>query len=101
MLLMNGKTQEKEPEDDERWRGMECAFFSHVKCEAFPCHETEDRDGFNCLFCYCPLYFLGRDCGGKFDYLPSGAKDCSFCLVPHERGNYGFITSRIRDTPNP
>ena len=35
-------------------------FINHRKCEFFPCHETSDEDGFNCLFCYCPLYALGR-----------------------------------------
>ena len=76
---------------------MEYAFFSHRKCEAFPCHETVDSENFNCLFCYCPLYFLGRDCGGKFNYLPSGVKDCTHCSIPHERDNYGRITGRFQD----
>ncbi|MCQ4720674.1 hypothetical protein NE659_25760, partial [Flavonifractor plautii] len=28
---------------------------------------------------------------GNFTYLESGVKDCSECLVPHRRENYGFI----------
>ena len=41
-------------------------FFQHRQCEFFPCHETEDEENFNCLFCYCPLYALGEGCGGNF-----------------------------------
>ena len=32
--------------------------------------------------------------GGKFAYLPNGYKDCSRCLFPHLRENYGVITER-------
>ena len=46
-----------------------CAsFFQNHECEYFPCHKVENVDGFNCLFCYCPLYVLGSDCGGNFTY---------------------------------
>ncbi len=72
-------------------------YFSHRDCEYFPCHEGADRDNFNCLFCYCPLYALGRDCGGDFDYLPSGVKDCSRCLYPHLRENYDAVTEHFGD----
>ena len=51
---------------------------------------------FNCLFCYCPLYMLGRKCGGNFTYLESGVKDCSECLVPHRRENDGFIADSFQ-----
>jgi Zn-finger protein len=81
----------------ENWRESEYSFFSHKKCEAFPCHETSDPDGFNCLFCYCPLYVLGRDCGGEFKYLQSGVKDCTGCTLPHERDSYGYVTGRFSD----
>ena len=81
---------------DKNWHGKEYAFFSHKKCEAFPCHKTEDEDDFNCLFCYCPLYFLS-DCGGMFTYLPDGVKDCSSCALPHERNNYGYIIDHFRE----
>ena len=50
----------------------------------FPCHEGVDLDEFNCLFCYCPLYALGSDCGGDFSYTDDGVKDCSACTLPHE-----------------
>ena len=39
------------------------AFFQNRDCEYFPCHETKHPEDFNCLFCYCPLYALGRDKG--------------------------------------
>lgn len=70
------------------------AFFSHKECEYFPCHETKDPEHFNCIFCYCPLYPLA-DCGGNHVYTESGVKDCSRCLLPHRRENYGYIVDRI------
>ncbi len=73
------------------------SYFSHKKCEYFPCHEEAEKDNFNCLFCYCPLYVLGDRCGGDFIYLPNGCKDCSRCLYPHQRENYDKITGRYHE----
>ena len=77
------------------WRGKEYAFYRHEKCEAFPCHEMADTAAFNCLFCYCPLYFLDEACGGDFAYTKSGVKDCSACLIPHQKVNYGLINEKL------
>ena len=66
-------------------------FFRNVDCAYFPCHEGVDEARFNCLFCYCPLYALGPDCGGDFSYTPSGIKDCSGCTRLH----YGEEGARI------
>ncbi len=84
-------------EDNGLWRGTQYSFFSHKNCEFFPCHKTDDPDNFNCLFCYCPLYALGDKCGGNFTYAYGGVKDCSNCMVPHKRDNYGYIMSRFGD----
>ena len=73
------------------------SFFQNTQCEYFPCHKTEHPEDFNCLFCYCPLYALGRKCGGNFKYNEKGVKDCSGCLVPHRRGNYDLINSRFKE----
>ena len=73
------------------------AFFQNRDCEYFPCHETKHPEDFNCLFCYCPLYMLGRKCGGNFTYLESGVKDCSECLVPHRRENYNAICGKMSE----
>ena len=70
------------------------SFFQHRECEYFPCHRTNDPENFNCLFCYCPLYALGRKCGGNFRYNDRGNKDCSNCMIPHRRENFEKITSR-------
>lgn len=72
-------------------------FFSHRDCEYFPCHKTNDPDNFNCLFCYCPLYALGEQCGGNFRYTEKGVKDCTNCLIPHQRQNYAYITGKFSD----
>ena len=62
------------------------SFFCNAECEFFPCHKTNDLENFNCLFCYCPLYALGENCGGNFTYTENGVKDCSNCMIPHKRG---------------
>lgn len=75
----------------------EYKFFQHTKCEFFPCHKTNKPEDFNCLFCYCPLYAMGRDCGGAFKYTEDGIKDCSACLIPHKRGNYDYMMNKIHE----
>ncbi|MCM1149304.1 MAG: cysteine-rich small domain-containing protein [Butyricicoccus sp.] len=74
-----------------------CEFFCNLECEFLPCHETDDPDNFNCLFCFCPLYALGRHCGGNFRYQDNGIKDCSGCDFPHRRENYGEIVGRFAE----
>ena len=70
-------------------------YFQHKNCEYFPCHKTEKPEDFSCLFCYCPLYALGKDCGGNFTYTETGVKDCSGCLIPHRRENYERIMAKM------
>ena len=70
------------------------AYFQNRECEYFPCHKTAGED-FNCLFCYCPLYALGDRCGGNCVYTDEGVKDCSHCLRPHCRENYGSICKKL------
>ena len=72
-------------------------FFSNSKCEYFPFHPTNDPENFNCLFCYCPLYALGDKCGGNFNYIAGGIKDCSGCLFPHIPENYQAVNSRYQE----
>ena len=72
--------------------GKHFSFFSNRECEYFPCHKGVDPEEFNCLFCYCPLYALGEDCGGGFKILKNGVKDCSSCTLPHRKESYGKIT---------
>ena len=70
-------------------------FFQNSACEFFPCHECVDPEKFSCLFCYCPLYALGDQCGGNFIYTKEGIKDCSHCMVPHRRENYLHIMAKM------
>ena len=72
-------------------------FFSNRECKYFPCHSKPDNDEFNCLFCYCPLYFLGENCGGNFSY--GGAKrikNCSDCHLPHIPEYYDTVISVLK-----
>lgn len=69
-------------------------FNQNKKCEYFPCHKGIKEEKFNCLFCYCPLYMLGEDCGGNYKYT-HGIKDCSECLVPHQANSYNNIMRKM------
>ena len=70
-------------------------FFQNRDCEFFPCHSCKDSEQFSCLFCYCPLYALGDQCGGNFRYTEQGIKDCSDCLLPHSRQNYDRVMAKM------
>ena len=85
---------------DKNTKDQDCGFeietetyksFSHRECEFFPCHYVKDETTFNCLFCYCPLYALGEECGGKFIYTEKGVKDCTACAIPHTPGGYDYV----------
>lgn len=69
-------------------------FFRNEECEFFPCHKVNDREGFNCLFCYCPLYPY-EDCGGNYSINDKGIKDCSECSLPHY--NYDYVILRLKN----
>ncbi len=74
-------------------------FFQNRECEFFPCHEVQDEDDFNCLFCYCPLY-LDDNCIGSPEYIITGRgqriKDCSSCLVVHSPEMYDKVIAHLR-----
>lgn len=72
-------------------------FFQHRNCENFPCHKIDKLEDFNCLFCYCPLYFLGEKCGGNFYYTKSGIKSCKDCDFPHKKENFDAINLRLKE----
>lgn len=72
-------------------------FFQHRECENFPCHKIDKLEDFNCLFCYCPLYFFGEKCGGNFYYTKSGIKSCKDCDFPHKRENFDAINLRLKE----
>ncbi|WP_409228549.1 cysteine-rich small domain-containing protein [Gudongella sp. SC589] len=68
-------------------------FYRNTACEYFPCHKVENKEEFNCMFCYCPLYLM-EDCGGNFRLL-DGIKDCTGCIIPHKPNGYDYINSKI------
>ena len=74
-------------------------FFQNRECRFFPCHEVQDEDDFNCLFCYCPLY-LDDNCIGSPEYIITGRgqriKDCSSCLVVHSPEMYDKVIAHLR-----
>ena len=72
-------------------------FYQNRECEYFPCHEGIPEEEFNCLFCYCPLYALGKKCGGGCIYTESGYKSCAECTFPHWQENYPRMLARYEE----
>ena len=74
-------------------------FFRNVDCKFFPCHKACDPDQFNCLFCFCPLYTLGDQCGGHFRYVgkDGNVKSCEECALPHEPAYYDVIVKKLKE----
>lgn len=68
-------------------------FYRNTACKYFPCHKVEKEEEFNCMFCYCPLYYLEK-CGGNY-IINNGIKDCSNCIIPHRPKGYDFIKKKI------
>ena len=75
--------------------GNNSRFFQNLECEYFPCHQGIRKEEFNCLFCYCPLYMLGKQCGGNCTYTEKGVKSCRDCTFPHQKGNYEQVIARL------
>lgn len=73
-------------------------YFCNKECQYFPCHDIPEDGNFNCMFCYCPLYPLGKHCGGNFKYIGVNdqIKDCSACNFPHKAESYESIMSRVQ-----
>ena len=69
--------------------------FSNTHCEYFPCHPGVPPSEFNCLFCFCPLYFF-EDCGGDYTLTDKGIKNCSSCSKPHAQGGYEHVMTRLK-----
>ena len=66
-------------------------FFENRACRYFPCHKG--LEDFNCLFCYCPMYFL-KKCPGSPSWIERDGvriKDCTGCTYPHRPENYENI----------
>lgn len=66
-------------------------YFENRNCEYYPCHTTEGP-GFNCLFCFCPMYFAL--CPGTPRYIEKNRilfKSCADCEYPHRPENYDTI----------
>ena len=72
-------------------------YFQHRECEYFPCHKDADPENFNCLFCYCPLHFLGDKCPGTPRFTKKGVKDCTNCSFPHKKENYDTVIKILRE----
>ena len=72
-------------------------FFQNRECRYFPCHRGVAEEGFNCLFCYRPLYTLGKKCGGNYTYTEKGIKSCKDCVFPHIAENYERLTGRFEE----
>jgi hypothetical protein len=65
--------------------------YTNKECEFFPCHKGIKDEEFNCMFCYCPLYFI--ECPVNVPLLSNGLKDCMECTATH-RGKKAWVIVR-------
>jgi Zn-finger protein len=78
-------------------RGLKNSFryFRNTDCKYFPCHKV-NPDEFNCLFCFCPVYFA--ICPGTPEYIEKDGtvyKNCADCEYPHIPENYDAVVECI------
>ena len=76
-------------------------YFENVACPYYPCHKRDEAAQgkevhLNCLFCYCPLYFLKEKCGGDF-VMKNGVKSCIGCSRPHIASNFDEIERTLKE----
>ena len=75
-------------------------FFKNTACAFFPCHKGLDSEDFNCLFCYCPLYFRPV-CPGNPGFIKKEngktIKRCTDCTFPHKAENYDRIMTLLKN----
>ena len=73
-------------------------FFKNTACRYYPCHEGLAE--LNCLFCYCPLYFL-EDCPGTPEFIQrkdgKTVKSCVHCVFPHRAENYPAVVKLLAE----
>ncbi len=75
-------------------------YFENRACEYYPCHKGVDN--MNCLFCYCPMYFL-KSCLGSPEYIEKNGckiKVCTNCTFPHREENYELIIEKLKNEIN-
>ena len=72
-------------------------FFQNKKCEYFPCHKGIPEEDFNCLFCYCPLYTLGKSCGGNCEFLEKWSQILHEMWFSASANNYDKVISRFQE----
>ena len=63
-------------------------YFQNSDCEYFPCHKINNTKNFNCLFCFCPLFYY---CKNRIN----GIVKCEDCTLPHLENNYELVIFRI------
>ena len=71
-------------------------FFRNVDCQYYPCHHGVDE--LNCLFCYCPMYWV-KDCPGTPEFIERDGrtiKKCANCVFPHIPENYDKVMTTLR-----
>ena len=72
-------------------------YFENRECQYYPCHTGMEE--MNCLFCYCPLYFL-PECPGHREYVESHGRrilSCMDCDYPHRAENYSEMMRLLRE----
>ena len=72
-------------------------YFENRDCRYYPCHEGMEE--LNCLFCYCPFYFLPGCPGTPRTRCKDGReiRVCTDCTFPHVPENYPQLIRSLRE----
>jgi len=94
----------KQTEDNTKEQKASFQYFENRDCQYYPCHNLQ-ASGFNCLFCFCPIYFA--ICPGTPQYKEKNGvlfKSCADCEYPHRPENHRaiieYIASVLEDGQN-
>ena len=72
------------------------SFSSNKAWERYPCRSM--RKGWNSAACSAIVRCIcWAERAEMLHHLENGVKDCSKCLIPHQRDNYGYLAGRFQE----
>ncbi|WP_366485912.1 MULTISPECIES: cysteine-rich small domain-containing protein [Oscillospiraceae] len=76
--------------------GRTFSFSSNKAWERYPCRAM--RKGWNSAACSAIVRCIcWAERAEMLHHLENGVKDCSKCLIPHQRDNYGYLAGRFQE----
>ncbi|WP_432490175.1 cysteine-rich small domain-containing protein [Flavonifractor plautii] len=76
--------------------GRTFSFSSNKAWERYPCRSMQK--GWNSAACSAIVRCIcWAERAEMLHHLENGVKDCSKCLIPHQRDNYGYLAGRFQE----